>query len=71
MLRADNPLVERTAYLLSDSQQTLAMQVERIMREANNPVRRTFRRTDELLPWLNEVLTPAEAARAQAFLPSV
>lgn len=71
MLRRDNPLVERTGVLLPQGQATLALQLERIVREANNPRRKTFRETATFCAYLDEVLTPDEQARMRAFLAEV
>lgn len=58
--------VERTAMLIGNSA-VFGLQVERVIRDANNPNRRVFRVTRELTSWLNEVLTPAERARLERY----
>lgn len=58
--------VERTAMLIGNSA-VFGLQVERVIRDANNPNRRVFRITRELTSWLNEVLTPAERARLERY----
>jgi hypothetical protein len=58
--------VERTAMLIGSSA-VFGLQVERVIRDANNPNRRVFRITRELTSWLNEVLTPAERARLERY----
>jgi hypothetical protein len=68
LLRRGNRELRRSAVLLSASDATFALQVERLVREAGNPNRRTFRGADPLLAWLGEVLAPAERERASAFL---
>jgi hypothetical protein len=68
MFRRDNPQVERTGVLLPPGQATLVLQIERIVREANNPRRKTFRDIAPLCAYLDEVLSPAEQARVRAFL---
>jgi hypothetical protein len=71
MMRQDNPRVERTGYLMSSRLTTTALQMERLIREANKPVRRIFYAPGPLKTYLGEVLTPAEAARLEAFLNEV
>jgi hypothetical protein len=68
LMRSDNPKLERGALLLDGHSATVALQVERMVREANLPARRTFRDRGELLAWLEPVLTPAEQAALAAFL---
>jgi hypothetical protein len=68
MFRRDNPQVERTGVLLPAGQATLTLQIERIVREANNPRRKTFRDIPPLCAYLDEVLSPEEKARMRAFL---
>jgi hypothetical protein len=67
VMRADNRRLERSALLLGDSA-TLNLQVERMVRESSNPMRRTFRTTDALITWLAEVLTADERARLAVLL---
>lgn len=66
MLRVDNGRIERNGMLLGGSA-TFAMQVERMIRQANNPARRTFREMNELEDWITPVLNPMELARFNAF----
>ena len=68
MLTAANPRVERSAILCSPDHATALLQIERTVRQAANPSRRTFRDAAELTAWLGEVLTPDERARVAAFL---
>jgi hypothetical protein len=68
LLRRGNRELSRSAVLLSASDATFGLQVERLIREAGNPNRRSFRATEPALAWLSEVLTPAERIRASAFL---
>ena len=68
LLRRGNRQLSRSAVLLSAVDATFGLQVERLFREANNPNRRSFRAVEPLLAWLGQVLTPAERARAAAFL---
>ena len=50
-----------------DAQQ-FGLQVERMIRDANNPARRAFRDVGVLQTWLGEVLAAAEKTRLQEFL---
>lgn len=59
--------VERSAMLIGESA-IFAMQVERVIRNANSPNRRTFRDAGQLVAWLSEVLTPAEQRQLEQFL---
>jgi hypothetical protein len=68
VMKADNPRLERSAILLSPDSATFALQIERIVREANSPVRHTFRDARALVEWLRPSLTPAEEAALVRFL---
>jgi hypothetical protein len=63
-----NPRVERSAILVAPAHATNALQVERVVREAQLASRRRFEDKDALLAWMREVATPAENARLEAFL---
>jgi hypothetical protein len=67
-MRASNALTVRSAALIN-AHATLAMQMERIIRESNNRIR-VFRDAQEMLTWLGEIMTPREAERARGFLSS-
>jgi hypothetical protein len=66
ILRANNPNLERAAFLLSPK--TLSLQVLRILHESQNLSRRHFSNIDELCLWLGELLTPAEMIRLREFI---
>jgi hypothetical protein len=66
IMRLDNPAIERSAFLASDSA-TLALQVDRLIREANNPNRRMFRDPRLLHRWVGELLEPEEMLRVAMF----
>lgn len=66
--RKDNPRFIRSAILLSSRRATFALQVARMVREANNPHRRTYKDVSALSTWLGEVLDPPEQARLATFL---
>ena len=61
------PQVERTAILIRDSA-VFALQVERVLRNSNNPNRRVFREPEALQEWLGEVLDIQEQARLKQFV---
>lgn len=60
LLRADNPKVERSGHLIGRSSAVLALQVERLVREAGNPRRKVFRALPEMEQYLGEILTPPQ-----------
>jgi len=66
LMKHDNPLVERTAFLYSDP--AYGLQIERGIREANNPNRRTFTSAALANAWLGELLDEKERARLLDFL---
>lgn len=68
MLTTANPRVERSAILLAPDAATAALQIERTVKQAANPERRTFRATAELEAWLGELLDAGEKKRLQEFL---
>ena len=68
MMRGSNPRTERSAVLHGDSSPTAVMQFLRLVREAENPQRRTFSDPQALLSWVGEVLSPDELRRAREFL---
>jgi hypothetical protein len=68
LMKSDNAKVERSGLLLSDASATFLLQVERMVREAANPARRTFRDPRSLREWLAPVLTPQVDAALAAFL---
>ena len=63
------PHLLRTGTLLSHSP-TSALQVRRMLRETDNPVRRAFTEVPHLLDWLDPVLTAPERARLREALPA-
>lgn len=68
MLKRANPRIQRSAVLLAQEHAVFSLQLERLIREAQNPSRRTFRDVEPLREWLSEVLTPAEQSRLDRFL---
>jgi hypothetical protein len=67
MVRIDNRGIERSAVLLPPHAIS-QMQFERLVREAGNPARRTFRDVPTLCAWLAETLTATEQHALRRFL---
>jgi len=67
LLRVGNAFFERSAILLAKDQALFGMQVERVVREAKNPARRTFRDPLKMRTWLAEVLSADEVRRMNEF----
>jgi hypothetical protein len=65
-MKRDNPVLERSAILVAESA-LFGMQMERLIREAKNPNRRTFREEMALVDWASEILTRDERRRATEF----
>jgi hypothetical protein len=68
MFRGLNRSWERAAIMISSTNATLQLQLQRVVREAHNPSRRVFTDSREACRFLSETLTPEELARADAFL---
>jgi hypothetical protein len=68
MLKRANPRIHRSAVLLAKEHAVFSLQLERIIREARNPARRTFRNSEELSQWLHDHLNAREADQLEAFL---
>jgi hypothetical protein len=62
--------VERTAFLIGESA-VFALQIERVIRNAASPHRKSFREPEPLKEWLGEVLNPSERFRLDGFLTEV
>jgi predicted metal-dependent hydrolase len=62
--------VERTAFLIGESA-VFALQIERVIRDAANPNRKSFREPGPLKEWLGEVLNEGERFRLDGFLTEV
>jgi hypothetical protein len=67
LMRRDNPQLERSGFLVGASA-LFSLQLERMLKEANNPSRRPFRSAAPLVSWLSEVLNPAEQVALKQFL---
>ena len=59
ILRGENARFDRSAFLVGAGA-TFTLQIERVVREAANPRRRTFRDVTECEAYLGEVLGPAQ-----------
>lgn len=59
--------VDRTAFLIGKSE-VFALQIERVIRQAANPNRRSFRDPGQLKEWLGEILSESERSRLGEFL---
>ncbi len=59
ILRNDNPKIERSGHILGPGA-AFTLQIERIVREAGNPSRKTFEVVSEAEAWLNPLLTPGQ-----------
>lgn len=67
-LRPFNQRVERTGVLVPGDSPTLALQIERLHREAGNATRRTFDEPRYLRGWLAAFLSDEERDRLDRFL---
>jgi hypothetical protein len=56
------------AIVIAESNATMSLQLERIVRESQNPSRRVFTGPGEALRFLGETLETLELARASRFL---
>lgn len=58
----------RNGVLVEPGKAVAALQIERMLRQARHPGRRLFRRKEDLIAWLDEILDDAEKARLRVFL---
>lgn len=63
-----NQGIDRAGLIVARTNATFSLQIERIVRESQNPLRRVFYDPDTVTAWLSEVLTEPEVARMRAFL---
>jgi hypothetical protein len=68
MLARSNPRVKRSSILTLQENPLTNLQVIRLIREAESPLRRHFTSAHEQHAWLSEVLTESESARLATFL---
>lgn len=67
LLRTDSPRIGRSAFLVTRGT-NLALQVLRLISDAEHKGRRVFQERADLELWLGEVLTDEEKARMRLFL---
>lgn len=68
MLKRANPRIQRSAVVLAKEHAVFSLQLERLIREARNPARRTFRSGADAAEWLRECLNAREADQLEEFL---
>ena len=68
LLSRGNPRLEKSAILLPRGQATFYLQMDRLVRMAKHPDRRTFHEPAELKAWLSGSLDARERARLDEFL---
>lgn len=66
LLKADNPVIEKTGVVVGNA--TFGLQVERMFREAANPKRQAFREVQPLVARLDASLDADERAAVRAHL---
>jgi hypothetical protein len=67
-MRRTNTKVLRSGILLNPANETFNLQIERVIRCAGLPTRRSFEEPAELRDWLCEVATPGERDRIDELL---
>ena len=65
MLTRDNPKIERSAILHSDTHTVFLLQVGRLIRDGGHADRRVFAHAQEAITYLSAKLTPAERDRLE------
>ena len=68
MIGSFNARIERSGVVSSPESPTAVLQFLRVIRESKHPNRRLFERVDDLISYLNGVLTPQENERLAVFL---
>jgi hypothetical protein len=68
MFMKTNPRTERSAILCDDGSPTAIWQFLRLVTTGHHRERLLFRRIDEMLAWLSEVLDDKERARLEEFI---
>jgi hypothetical protein len=61
------PRIERSGLLIAADSAGGLLQMERVIRKAENPGRKAFRDLSELEAWLHDALGPKERARMREF----
>jgi hypothetical protein len=64
----DNPRIERSGFLVARRQSSIGLQMDRMIRQGNNPARQSFEERRQVQQFLDEVLTPPESQRLRQFL---
>ena len=67
-IAARNQHTERSAAIARPDAPSAVLQFLRVIRDAGLPDRKLFQSETELVDWLSEILTPAEARRLREFL---
>lgn len=67
-MKSTNLKIERSGLLVGEDSPTLLLQLERMVKEAANPARRTFRCPRQLYGWLALTLSREEASALVDFL---
>lgn len=68
ILTDNNPLLERSAFLIGGESAVFSLQVERAIVTARKSVRRAFRDPADLETWVGETLNTVEKERLHQFL---
>jgi len=63
IMEVDNSRLLRSAMYLGSNSAVLLLQMERLIREAASPARKTFRDPQKLISWMSEVATSDEEQR--------
>jgi len=63
IMELDNSRLLRSAIYFGSNSATLLLQMERLIREAASPARKTFRDPQKLISWMSEVATSDEEQR--------
>jgi hypothetical protein len=62
------PGLLRSAVLTRVATPTAVLQFARVIRESNHPDRKIFVKSEDVIEWLDDVMTPEESARLRDFL---
>jgi hypothetical protein len=68
LMKSNNQTLARSAIVVAGDRATMALQIERLVRAARNPSRRTFHDPAAAADWLGEILDDVERARLSVFL---
>lgn len=67
-MRGTNARIECSGALLPVESPVAMLQLNRMLRESQNPARRGFDDPQDLVAWLSDVLTPEELSRLRVFI---